>query len=104
MPWNPEVLQGHFHLSHVSYNANYGTWAFSKLIKIGLLSKYNVGGYSVPCSGVAARVNRMGVVRTEEGAMLKTLICWLLGHDWYDYGEREYACSRCGYDDPNNRK
>ena len=35
--------------------------------------------------------------------MLKTLICWLLGHDWYDYGESEYACSRCGYDDPNNR-
>ena len=32
-------------------------------IKIDLLSRYNVGGYSVPCSGVAARVNRMGVVR-----------------------------------------
>ena len=27
--------------------------------------------------------------------MLKTLIYWLLGHDWYDYGESEYACSRC---------
>ena len=36
--------------------------------------------------------------------MLKGLICWLLGHDWYDYGESEYACSRCGYDDPSNRK
>ena len=46
----------------------------------------------------------MGIVRTEGGAMLKTPICWLLGHDWYDYGESEYACSRCGYDDPNNRK
>ena len=52
----------------------------------------------------AAPVNRMVVVRTEEGAMLKTIICWLLGHDWYDYGESEYACSRCGYDDPNNRQ
>ncbi len=36
--------------------------------------------------------------------MLKVLICWLLGHDWYDYGEDEWCCSRCGYDDPSNRK
>ena len=55
------------------YNANYGTWAFSKLIKMGLLSRYNVGGYSVPCSGVAARVNRMGIVRT----MIDELRYWL---------------------------
>jgi len=40
----------------------------------------------------------------EEGAMLKPLICWLLGHDWYDYGEDEWGCSRCGYDCPDNRK